>query len=74
MEHATDYKRRIDAAEPSSAPQETSERTVTQLTPDDLFSPCGIRSTDADGSPSQRQIEQDTITVNPSLDSMDSRG
>ena len=48
---------------------------VTQLTPDALHAAGGlVPPAPEDGSPTQRQIEQDAVTVNPSADSMESRG
>ena len=44
---------------------------VTQITPDDILAEGGpITPATEDGSPTQRQIEQDVVTVNPSADSM----
>lgn len=51
------------------------EIPVTQITPDDILAEGGpITPATEDGSPTQRQIEQDVVTVNPSADSMESRG
>ena len=48
---------------------------VTQITPDDILAEGGpITPAPEDGSPTQRQIERDVVTVNPSADSMESRG
>ena len=49
-------------------PEPTQEITVTQVTPDDITPATG------DGTPTERQLEQDVVTVNPSVDSMESRG
>lgn len=50
-------------------------KTVTQLTPDDLMAEGGaMRSTHGDEEPTAREMEQDVMTTNPSVDSMDSRG
>lgn len=55
--------------------EEARENTVTQITPDDILTHGGpITPENRDGSPSERQLEQDVVTVNPSVDSMDSRG
>lgn len=54
---------------------EARESTVTQITPDDILASGGpITPETGDGSPTERQLEQDVVTVNPSVDSMDSRG
>ena len=51
------------------------EIPVTQITPDAKHPQRGpITPATEDGSPTQRQIEQDVVTVNPSADSMESRG
>lgn len=70
-----DTAQEIRAGQPSANPQGTRETTVTQLTPDDELADGGaIEPADDDGTPSRRQLEQDVMTVNPSLDSMESRG
>ena len=46
-------------------PEPTQEITVTQVTPDDILN---------DGTPTERQLEQGVVMVNPSVDSMESRG
>lgn len=64
-------------AEQSAArrPQSTEETTVTQITPDDILTDGGaITPATKDGAPTERQLEQDVVTVNPSVDSMESRG
>ena len=50
-------------------------QTVTQLTPDDQLEDGGAMPCD-DGqqTPTWREVEQDTVAVNPSVESMDSRG
>lgn len=59
----------------ASRPQPAQQTTVTQVSPDDILASGGpITPATADGAPSERQLEQDVITVNPSIDSMDSRG
>lgn len=51
------------------------EITVTQITPDDILADGGpIASAKGDETPSERQLEEDVVTVNPSVDSMESRG
>ena len=51
------------------------EIPVTQITPDDILADGGpITTATEDGTPTQRQIEQDVVSVNPSADSMESRG
>ena len=56
-------------------PQGMQGIPVTQITPDDIPAEGGpITPAPEDGSPTQRQIEQDVVTVNPSADSMESRG
>lgn len=56
-------------------PQGTQEIPVTQITPDDVLADGGpITPATEDGTPTERQIEQDVVTVNPSADSMESRG
>lgn len=54
--------------------EDARENTVTQLTPDDIMTDGGPIAETRDGSPSERQLEQDVVMVNPSADSMDSRG
>ena len=55
--------------------QGMQEIPVTQITPDDILADGGpIPPATEDGTPTQRQIEQDVVTVNPSADSMESRG
>lgn len=50
-------------------------RTVTQITPDDILAEEGpIAPARADGAVSEEQIEEDVAIINPSADSMDSRG
>lgn len=64
-------------AEQTAAGQQQSMQvpTVTQISPDDeLLAGGPITPADEDGTPTQRQVEQDVITVNPSIDSMESRG
>ena len=52
-----------------------AEITVTQVTPDDILNDGGpITPATGDGTPTERQLEQDVVTVNPSVDSMESRG
>lgn len=47
----------------------------TQLTPDDLLAEGGaMRTTQGDEAPTQREMEQDAMTTNPSIESMGSRG
>lgn len=56
-------------------PEPTQEITVTQVTPDDILNDGGpITPATGDGTPTERQLEQDVVTVNPSVDSMESRG
>lgn len=65
----------VEAAQPSDEPRATAETTATQRTPDDVLSDRGpICPTEDDGTPTPEQMEQDVTTVNPSLDSMESRG
>ncbi len=55
--------------------QGMQEIPVTQITPDDILADGGpITPATEDGTPTQRQIEQDVVSVNPSADSMESRG
>lgn len=71
----SDAAQPVHAGQPSSNPQGTQETTVTQLTPDDVIADGGpIAPVTADGAPTERQVEQDVVSVNPSLDSMESRG
>lgn len=70
-----DTEPQVEAGQPSAYPQATGEMTVTQLTPDDLLAEEGPMCPAAgDGTPTQEQLEQDVVTVNPSVDSMESRG
>lgn len=70
-----DSAEEIHAGQPSAAPQATQETTVTQLTPDDVLIAEGpVPPAAPDGTPSREALEQDVVTVNPSLDSMESRG
>lgn len=56
-------------------PEPTQEITVTQVTPDDILNDGGpITPAIGDGTPTERQLEQDVVMVNPSVDSMESRG
>ncbi len=56
-------------------PQSAAMRPVTQLSPDDVLADGGpMIPHDANEQPTMRQIEQETITVNPSAESMESRG
>ena len=56
----------------ANMPQET---TVTQITPDDILADGGpLTPAQGDETPTERQLEEDTVTVNPSVDSMESRG
>ena len=51
------------------------EITVTQSTPDDILADGGpITPAKRDETPTERQLEEDVVTVNPSVDSMESRG
>ena len=51
------------------------EITVTQITPDDILADGGpIAPAKGDETPTERQLEEDVVTVNPSVDSMESRG
>lgn len=65
----------VDAGQPSAEPLATAETVATQRTPDDVLLDRGpICPTEDDGTPTPEQMEQDVVTVNPSLDSMESRG
>ena len=56
-------------------PQGTRVNTVTQDNPDDVLAEQGPMTPHGkDTPPTQRQIEQEVMTVNPSADSMESRG
>ena len=56
-------------------PEPTQEITVTQVTPDDILNDGGpITPAPGDGTPTARQLEQGVVMVNPSVDSMESRG
>ena len=66
-----------NAAEQTAArqPEPTQEITVTQVTPDDILNDGGpITPATGDGTPTERQLEQGVVMVNPSVDSMESRG
>ncbi|MDE6139843.1 MAG: hypothetical protein K2F95_02700 [Alistipes sp.] len=59
----------------ATMPQSTAMQPVTQLSPDDVLADEGpMTPHDEHEQPTMRQIEQETITVNPSADSMESRG
>lgn len=59
----------------ATMPQSAAMQPVTQLSPDDVLADEGpMTPHDSSEQPTMRQIEQDTITVNPSADSMESRG
>lgn len=59
----------------ATMPQSAAMRPVTQLSPDDVLADEGpMTPHDADGQPTMRQIEQEAIMVNPSAESMESRG
>lgn len=48
---------------------------VTQLTPDDVLLDGGpMPPHDSRENPTRRQVEQEVIKVNPSIESMDGRG
>lgn len=56
-------------------PEPTQEITVTQVTPDDILNDGGpITPATGDGTPTERRLEQGVVMVNPSVDSMESRG
>ena len=56
-------------------PEPTQEITVTQVTPDDILNDGGpITPAIGDGTPTERQLEQDVVMVNSSVDSMECRG
>lgn len=49
--------------------------TITQLTPDDQLEDGGAMPCDTGSdTPTWREVEQDTVALNPSAESMDSRG
>lgn len=49
--------------------------TVTQITPDDILAEEGpIEPRVSDGAVTAEEVEQDVATLNPSIDSMESRG
>lgn len=59
----------------SSMMQSAAQPPVTQLSPDDVLADEGpMTPHDGSESPDRRQIEQETIMVNPSAESMESRG
>ena len=64
----------MQVGQPSADPQQTQETTRTQNTPDDISDDGPIAPASANGIPSRQQIEQDVVAVNPSIDSMESRG
>ena len=56
-------------------PEPAQATTVTQIPPDDVLTDGGpITPATGDGTPTERQLEQDVVMVNPSVDSMESRG
>lgn len=62
-------------AQPSDNPLNTRERAVTQESPDTVLADGGPMANSAKGaSPTPRELEQDVMTTNPSIDSMESRG
>ena len=54
--------------------QKISILSQHQITPDDISDDGPIAPASANGTPSRQQIEQDVVAVNPSVDSMESRG
>ena len=53
----------------------TQGTTVTQLSPDEMLADGGaMQATHGDEAPTQREMEQDVVTTNPSVESMGSRG
>lgn len=64
-----------DAVRQVSRRQAIRIPVVTQDLPDDLLADEGpMHSTSGDEAPTQRELEQDVMTTNPSIESMDSRG
>lgn len=62
-------------AQPSADPQVTIEAVTTQISPDNVLADGGPMANSAkEASPTPRELEQDVMTTNPSIDSMDSRG
>lgn len=53
----------------------TGIETVTQITPDDILAEEGpIAPCVSGGVVTAKEVEQDVVTINPSIDSMESRG
>ncbi|MCH5330677.1 MAG: hypothetical protein J1E04_06875 [Alistipes sp.] len=64
-----------EAEEAKRAEARDSIGETTQLTPDDQLSDGGAMPPEREGEgTSWRKVEQDTVAVNPSAESMDSRG
>lgn len=60
---------------PADKSVQHTDRPTTQVTPDDLLSDGGAMPDTAEGAdPTWREVVQDTVSLNPSADSMESRG
>ncbi|WP_418992824.1 hypothetical protein [Alistipes sp.] len=63
------------ADEPSQDPATNSIGTVTQLTPDDVLIARGpIAPTGKNDPVSDEKVVEDVVTINPTAESMESRG
>ena len=63
------------APPPKKGAMKHTDKTRAGQTPDDVLTDGGpITPATGDGTPTERQLEQDVVMVNPSVDSMESRG
>lgn len=63
------------ADDPSQEREPTSIGTVTQITPDDILTAEGPIALGGKNDPvSDEKVEEDVVMINPSAESMESRG
>lgn len=63
------------ADDPSQEREPTSIGTVTQITPDDILTAEGPIAPGGENDPvSDEKVEEDVVMINPSAESMESRG
>lgn len=56
-------------------PETTEIRTVTQITPDDIIADQGPVEPEPKENPvPEEKVEEDVVTINPSVESMENRG